>query len=93
LTLHYKLFGEHHVPDIVGTSNKSAPAPMSRKHMITALKDTCRVLDEKKMKFELMIQALELEEAAVVGENAGSEEEEDNADDAQEEYTAGSDDV
>ncbi|MCI23993.1 envelope-like protein, partial [Trifolium medium] len=27
LTLHYKLFGEHHVPDIVGTSSKSGPAP------------------------------------------------------------------
>ncbi|MCI10406.1 hypothetical protein A2U01_0031499 [Trifolium medium] len=66
---------------------------MSRKHMIAALKDTCKGLDEKKMQLELMIQALELEEAAMEAENAGSEEEEDDADDAQEEDTAGSADI
>ncbi|MCI06445.1 hypothetical protein A2U01_0027505, partial [Trifolium medium] len=62
---------------------------MTMKDMIAALKETCKGLGEKKLKLELMIPALELEEAVVEGENAGSEEEEDDTGDAQEEDTAG----
>ncbi|MCH82246.1 envelope-like protein, partial [Trifolium medium] len=86
LTLHNKLFGEHHVIDIVGTSSKSvpAPAPMSRKDVIADLKAHCLELDEKKLQFERMIQALELEEVAE-GEPVGSKEEEEENDDADQE--------
>jgi hypothetical protein len=70
LTLHYKLFGKHHVPDIVGTSGAAAAASfMSRKEIVAALRDTCTILDEKKAQFELMIEALENEEVAAEAEN------------------------
>ncbi|MCI38103.1 envelope-like protein, partial [Trifolium medium] len=49
LSLHHKLFGETHVPDIVGTSGTSASAPMTRKDVIAALKAYCKDLDEKKL--------------------------------------------
>jgi hypothetical protein len=63
LSLHYKLFGNHHVPDIVGTSDAAATVGyMTRKDIIAALRDTCLVLDEKKAQFERMILALENEE-------------------------------
>ncbi|MCI76507.1 hypothetical protein A2U01_0097777, partial [Trifolium medium] len=75
---------------IVGTSSKFAPVPMTRKDMIAALKDTCKGLNEKKLKFERMIQALELEEAVMEGENEAGEEEEDATGDDQEEDTDGS---
>ncbi|MCI34511.1 hypothetical protein A2U01_0055731, partial [Trifolium medium] len=39
-------------------------APMSRKEVIAGLKEHCKELDEKKLQFERMIQALELEEVA-----------------------------
>ncbi|MCI48741.1 hypothetical protein A2U01_0069984 [Trifolium medium] len=45
------------------------------------------------MQFELMIQALELEETVVEGEHAGSEEEEDNSDADQEEDSDGGPDI
>ncbi|MCI02183.1 envelope-like protein [Trifolium medium] len=90
LTLHYRLFEGTHVPDIVATSGKSGPGPMSRKEMIAALKDTCKTLDEKKLKLERMIQALELEEAAMEAKNEEGEEEETAAGDDQEEDTDGS---
>ncbi|MCI45839.1 envelope-like protein, partial [Trifolium medium] len=69
-SLHYKLFSEQHVPDIVGPSNRSASAPMTRKEMITALEANCKELDENKLLFERMIHALRLEEAAVEATNA-----------------------
>jgi len=41
LTLHYKLFGVSHVPDIVGTSRIVPSASlMTKKEMLGALKDT-----------------------------------------------------
>jgi hypothetical protein len=64
LSLHYKLFGKHHVPDIVGTFGGAATAGyMTRKEIMVALRDTCTYLDERKYLFERMILALENEEA------------------------------
>jgi len=81
LTLHYKLFGKHHVPDIVGTSGVGPTAGlMSSKEIVAALKDTSQMFDERKTQFELMIQALKSEDAATEGEHVGSKEE--KADDA-----------
>ena len=63
LTIHQKLFGENHVADLVGTS---VPIPstgyMSKEEIITALKDTCVILNERKAQFERMIHALERKE-------------------------------
>jgi len=69
LTLHSKLFSANHVPDIVGTSG-SVPAAgtMTKEAIITAPKDTCVLLDEKKDQFELMIHSLEKEKDAVEDE-------------------------
>jgi len=69
LTLHYKLFGKHHVPNIVGTSG-SAPAVglMSKKEIVAALKDTCVMVDERRTQFEMMIHALEKEDVVDEGE-------------------------
>ncbi|KAK2423048.1 hypothetical protein QL285_033530 [Trifolium repens] len=66
LSLHYKLFGSHHVPDIAGTSGTAAATTgtMTRKDIISALKDTCSMLDERKALFEKMIAALETEDQA-----------------------------
>ncbi|MCI14471.1 hypothetical protein A2U01_0035602 [Trifolium medium] len=49
LSLHYKLFSEQHVPDIVGPSNRSASPPMTRMEMIASLVANCKELDEKKL--------------------------------------------
>ncbi|MCI71152.1 hypothetical protein A2U01_0092415, partial [Trifolium medium] len=68
--MHYKLFSEQHVPDIVGPSNRSSSAPMTRKEMIAALEVNCKELDEKKLQFERMIHALRLEKAAVEAAHA-----------------------
>lgn len=64
LSFHYKLFGNHHVPDIVGTSGAAVDTTgsMTRKEIVTALKETCALLDERKALFERMIAALEREE-------------------------------
>ncbi|MCH79488.1 envelope-like protein [Trifolium medium] len=73
-TFHHKLFGNHNVADIVGTSHQStgATALMSRSEIIAALKSQCQELDkqkdkieEKKLMFVRMIQTLEAEDAAV----------------------------
>jgi len=49
LTFHQKLFGDSHALDLVGTF---VPAPntgyMSKKEIITALKATSVILDERK---------------------------------------------
>jgi len=89
LTLHSKLFGANHIPDIVGTSGVVPAARMMRKQeIVTALKDTCVMLNERKAQFELMIHSLEKEDAAAENESEESEEEEadtvedDNADEA-----------
>jgi hypothetical protein len=78
LSLHYKLFGSHHVADIVATSGAGAAATtdlMTRKEMLGALKDTCKYLEERKTLFEIMILALDNEEAnaGVDDVNAGVE--------------------
>jgi hypothetical protein len=75
LTLHYKLLGKHHVPDIVGTSGAAAASFMSRNEIVAALRDICTILDEKKAQFELMIEALENEEVAAEAENPDTKEE------------------
>jgi len=47
--LHYKLFGKHHVPNIVGTSGTVTVAGLlTRKEIVAALKDTCVMLNERK---------------------------------------------
>jgi len=84
LTLHQKLFGANHVPDIVGTSeNVPVAGLMTKQEIVAALKDTCVMLDERKIQFELMIHSLEREDAAVEDEQAESEEEDDDADKGQ----------
>ncbi|MCI32202.1 envelope-like protein, partial [Trifolium medium] len=64
LNLHYKLFSEQHVSDIARPSTKSTSVPMIRKEIIAALKAHCKELDEKKLQFEKMIEALKHEDAA-----------------------------
>jgi hypothetical protein len=79
LSLHYKLFGKHHVPDIVGTFGGAATAGyMTRKEIMVALRDTCTYLDERKYLFERMILALENEEADGEGEGVDGEDNEEN---------------
>ncbi|MCH82675.1 envelope-like protein, partial [Trifolium medium] len=88
LTLHYRLFEGTHVQDnIVATSGKKTSGSMTRKEMIADLKDTCKALDEKKFKLERLIQALELEDAAMGVKKKGGGEEETAAGDDQEEDT------
>jgi len=78
LTIDHKLFGDNHVPDLVGTSGSTLSAgSMTKEQIITALKDTCVMLDERKTRFELMIHALEREDDANEGEDVESKEEED----------------
>ena len=53
LTLHQKLFGVYHVPDIVGTSGTAPPAGlMTKQEIVKALKDTCVLLEKRKAKFD-----------------------------------------
>jgi len=74
LTLHYKLFGSSHVPDIVGTSGTiPAAGLMTRQEIVTALKDTCVMLDERKAEFELMTHSLEKEDVEVEDEQEDNE--------------------
>ncbi|WJX45212.1 hypothetical protein P8452_32107 [Trifolium repens] len=84
LYFHYKLFGDHHVPDIVGTSGAAADTigSMTRKEIVTTLKETCAMLDERKALFERMIAALEREEGNenVRTANVEMDEEDVNAD-------------
>ncbi|KAL5127626.1 hypothetical protein HKD37_14G040010 [Glycine soja] len=88
LSLHYKLFGGTHVPDIVSTSGKAASGAVSKDALIAELKDTCKVLEatikantEKKMELERLIKRLSESgiddgEAAEEEEEAAEEEEE-----------------
>jgi hypothetical protein len=77
----YKLFGSNHVADIVGTSASTSTIAaaatwlMTRNEMLVALKDTCKYLEERKSLFEIMILALDNEEAnaGVDDVNAGVE--------------------
>jgi len=69
LTLHSKLFSANHVPDIVGISGSVlVVGTMTNEAIITSLKDTCLLLDEKKAQFELMIHSLEKEKVAAEDE-------------------------
>jgi hypothetical protein len=81
LTIHNKLFAENHVPNLVGTS-RSVPAAwmMTKEEIVAALKDTCVILDERKVQFENMIHSLEREDAAA--EDELEDNEDDNADEA-----------
>jgi hypothetical protein len=71
LSLHFKLFGSHHVADLVEASapasTSTAPTTgsgfMSRKEIVAAMQETCKFLDARKFLFERMILALENEEA------------------------------
>jgi len=86
LTLHQKLFGADHVPDIVGTSGRVPMArAITKKEIIAALKDTCVMLDEGKAQFELMIDSLEKED---VGDGIEDEEEASDAGEDQEDEEA-----
>ena len=75
LTIHQKMFGESHAADLVGTF---VPIPntsyMSKEEIITALKDTCVILEESKTQFERMIHALERKE-----DDAGTDVEDEDA--------------
>jgi hypothetical protein len=81
LTLHFKLFESRHVADLVGasvpTSTPTAAGTgsglMSRKEIVTALKDTCRYLKERKTLFDRMILTLENDETGVGNKDAGME--------------------
>ena len=85
LTIHHKIFGENHVPDIVETSEKVPTArPMTNQEIVAALKDTCVLLDERKAQFELIIHSLEGDNAGAEDEQTESEEEVDDADKGQE---------
>jgi hypothetical protein len=48
--------------DVGSNMGTSGTGAMSRKDMITTLKDTCKALEEKKLKLEAVIAGLELEE-------------------------------
>ncbi|MCI65887.1 hypothetical protein A2U01_0087145, partial [Trifolium medium] len=78
---------EQHVSDIAGPSTKSTSAPMTMKEIIAALEAHCKELDEKKLQFERMIEALKHEDAAeeadpIVGNvDAGNDAAGDNVDD------------
>jgi uncharacterized RmlC-like cupin family protein len=86
LTIHSKLFGSNHVPDIVGTyGNVPTAGLITKQKIVTALKDTCVMLEERKTQFELMIQSLEREDAAA--ENKLEESEEEDINDAEEDNT------
>ena len=91
LTIHQKLFGDNHAPDLAGTS-ESIPAAksMTKEEIIVALEDTCVMLDEKKAQFEQMIHSLEREDVVAEDEQAESEdgEEDDDADEDQEDVEA-----
>jgi hypothetical protein len=92
----YKLFGNNHVADIVGTSASTSTIAaaatwvMTRNEMLVALKDTCKYLEERKALFERMILTLENEEAdagdnvyAGMAEEGVNEEEEEAGDDVE----------
>jgi hypothetical protein len=100
LTIHQKLFGDNHAPDLGGTSTSNPAAEtMTKKEIIVALKDTCVMLDERKTQFELMIHALEMEgaendeEDAVGNEDAGNDEDAEAANEDEEEADTGDEDL
>jgi len=76
LIIHQKLFGDNHVSNIVKTSQRVPHAKqISKQDIVAALKETCLMLDERKNKFELMISALEMEDAGAAGDAEDDEEE------------------
>jgi hypothetical protein len=98
LTIHQKLFGDNHVPDLVGTTAPiSTPAAgiMTKEEIIAALRDTCVMLDERKAQFELMIHALEKEDAEKDDDPAEGDNDEDvvDADGDEEEAGTGDEDL
>jgi len=88
LTIQQKLFGDNHVPDLVGTSTPTpATGLMTKEEIIDALKDTCVMLDEKKDQFERMINTLKKVDVENNDEPAESDNDEDvgNEDEDEEE--------
>lgn len=80
LSLHYRLFSEKHVPDIVMTSGQTSYRPTTRTYILAELKDTCKTLDEtikiyteRKRKIEMLIKALSEEEGMLKGDGTGEE--------------------
>lgn len=70
LTLHYKMFGGAHVPDIVLTSSQVPSVVTFKKGIMATLKETCREQDEsirtstaRKIQLESLIKALMEEES------------------------------
>ncbi|XP_050875185.1 uncharacterized protein LOC127078802 [Lathyrus oleraceus] len=99
LSLHYRLFTEKHVPNIVMTFGKKPTISTTRKGILAELKDTCKTLDdtikvctERKSRLEILIKDLSEEEAEgnLEGDNAG--EEDASKEDANEEDLYASDD-
>ncbi|MCI29883.1 envelope-like protein, partial [Trifolium medium] len=61
LSLDYRLFERSHAADIAGPSGKKSGDTLSKKQMIADLKETSKALEEKKLKIDRVIQALEAE--------------------------------
>ncbi|MCI16956.1 envelope-like protein [Trifolium medium] len=85
MSLDYRLLEGTHVSDIATPSVKKPIATLTRKQMITDLKDVSKALGAKKFKVDRVIQALELEEETVAVETEVGQSKEnsddDNADD------------
>jgi hypothetical protein len=95
LTIHQKLFGDNHFPDLVGTSASTPVAGlMTKEEIVASLKDTCVMLDETKAQFEQMIHALKAENAENNVDHGESENDKDseNADEEEEKTAAGDED-
>ncbi|MCI73711.1 hypothetical protein A2U01_0094975, partial [Trifolium medium] len=66
-----------HAADIAGPSGKKSGDILSKKQIIADLKETSKALEEKKLKIECVIQALETEvakEGGVEGEGTAADE-------------------
>jgi len=93
LTIHQKLFGDNHVPDLVGTcASTPAIGLMTKEEIIVALKDTCVMLDERKDQFERMIHALEKGDAENNDEPVESDNDKDAGNEDKDEEEVGADD-
>ncbi|XP_050896780.1 uncharacterized protein LOC127103574 [Lathyrus oleraceus] len=87
LSLHYRLFTEKHVPDIIMTSGQTPSRPTNRTSILAELKVTCKTLYEtikrcieRKSNIEMLIKALSEEEGDL--KNDGTNEEKENEDGA-----------
>ncbi|MCI80225.1 hypothetical protein A2U01_0101496, partial [Trifolium medium] len=69
LSLDYRLFEGPHAADIAGPSDKKSGDLLSKKQMIADMQETSKALEDKKLKIDCFIQALEAE----VAEEGGGE--------------------